>query len=154
ISYGASQGIALSSAKFFATVTLVSMIVGYLIGIVLIPKYISQKMALAVSALLGLFFTIMALISHGFVSVLCISLLGLANALVYPAIWPLAIDGLGRYTKIGSSFLIMAIAGGAIIPVIYGFLADSFSPRGAYMIALPAYLFILAYALFYKKIKP
>ncbi|HNZ72580.1 MAG TPA: glucose/galactose MFS transporter, partial [Prolixibacteraceae bacterium] len=59
-----------------------------------------------------------------------------------------------RYTKIGSSFLIMAIAGGAIIPVIYGFLADSFSPRGAYMIALPAYLFILAYALFYKKIKP
>lgn len=153
ISYGASQGIALSLAKFFATVTLISMIVGYLVGIVLIPKYISQKKALAVSALLGLFLTVLAITSHGFTSVLCISLLGLANALVYPAIWPLAIDGLGRYTKIGSSFLIMAIAGGAIIPVIYGFLADSFSPRGAYMIALPAYLFILAYALFYKKIE-
>lgn len=151
ISYGASQGIALSSAKFFATVTLVSMIVGYLVGIVLIPKYISQKKALAVSALLGLFLTVLAITSHGFTSVLCISLLGLANALVYPAIWPLAIDGLGRYTKIGSSFLIMAIAGGAIIPLIYGYLADNFSPRGAYMIALPVYLVILAYALFYKK---
>jgi MFS transporter, FHS family, L-fucose permease len=146
ISYGSSQGIALSSAKFFATTTLISMIVGYLIGIVTIPKYISQGKALSISAILGIILTVLVLFTHGFTSVLCISLLGMANALVYPAIWPLAIDGLGRFTKIGSSFLIMAIAGGAVIPLLYGYMADKFTPHEAYWIAIPCYLFILYYA--------
>jgi len=148
ISYGASQGIALSSAKFFATTTLVSMIVGYLIGIATIPKYISQEKALAISAILGVILTGVVLLTEGFTSVLCISLLGIANALVFPAIWPLAIAGLGRFTKIGSSFLIMAIAGGAVIPLLYGYLADMSSAREAYWIAIPSYLFILYYATF------
>jgi MFS transporter, FHS family, L-fucose permease len=146
ISYGASQGIALSSAKFFATTTLISMIVGYLIGIATIPKYISQEKALSFSAITGIILTGVALFTHGFTSVLCISLLGVANALVYPAIWPLAIDGLGRFTKIGSSLLIMAIAGGAVIPLIYGYLADKFTPHEAYWIIVPSYLFILYYS--------
>jgi len=146
ISYGATQGIALSSAKFFATTTLISMIAGYLLGIATIPKYISQEKALSISAILGIVLTGAALFTDGFTSVLCISLLGIANALVYPAIWPLAIDGLGRFTKIGSSFLIMAIAGGAVIPLLYGFLADQFTPQDAYWIAIPSYLFILYYA--------
>jgi MFS transporter, FHS family, L-fucose permease len=153
ISYGASQGIALSSAKFFATTTLISMIVGYLIGIATIPKYISQERALTITTILGVILTTAALLTTGFTSVLCISLLGVANALVYPAIWPLAINGLGRFTKIGSSFLIMAIAGGAIIPLIYGFMADKFSPHDAYWIALPCYFFIFYYAKFGHKIK-
>lgn len=153
ISYGASQGIALSTAKFFATTTLVSMIVGYLIGIATIPKYISQEKALIITSVVGLVFTCIALLANGFVSVFFISLLGIANALVFPAIWPLAIDGLGRFTKIGSSFLIMAIAGGAIIPLLYGFMADKFSPHDAYWIALPCYFFILYYAKFGHKIR-
>jgi MFS transporter, FHS family, L-fucose permease len=148
INYGSSQGIPLSSAKFFATTTLISMIVGYLIGIATIPKYISQEKALSISAIIGIILTGVALSTHGFISVLCISLLGVANALVYPAIWPLAINGLGRFTKIGSSFLIMAIAGGAVIPLLYGYLADMNSPHEAYWIAIPSYLFILYYALF------
>jgi fucose permease len=142
------EGIALSSAKFFATTTLVSMIIGYLIGIATIPKYISQEKALAVSAILGVILTGIVLLTEGFTSVLCISLLGIANALVFPAIWPLAIAGLGRFTKIGSSFLIMAIAGGAVIPLLYGYLADMSSAREAYWIAIPSYLFILYYAIF------
>src|SRR5574344_1154007 len=145
ISYGSSQGIALSSAKFFATTTLISMIIGYLIGIVTIPKYITQENALKISALLGIILTFIALLTNGFTSVLFISLLGLANALVYPAIWPLAIDGLGRFTKIGSSLLIMAIAGGAVIPLLYGFLSDKFAPREAYWIIVPSYLIIFYY---------
>lgn len=146
IAYGAEQGIAFSAAKFFATTTLVSMIIGYFIGIATIPKYISQEKALKISAIVGVIFTLIAIVTQGFVSVLFVALLGLANALVFPAIWPLAISGLGRFTKIGSSFLIMALAGGAIIPLLYGFLADVFTPQDAYWIAIPAYLFILFYA--------
>jgi MFS transporter, FHS family, L-fucose permease len=153
ISYGASQGIELSTAKFFTTCTLVAMIVGYLIGIVTIPKYITQEKALQVSAILGIIFTLAAIFTDGYISVLFIALLGLANSLVFPAIWPLAIADLGRFTKIGSSFLIMAIAGGAVIPLIYGFLADSINPQQAYWIMVPCYLFILYYAIAGHKIR-
>jgi MFS transporter, FHS family, L-fucose permease len=153
ISYGASQGIALSAAKFFATTTLISMIVGYLIGIVTIPKYISQEKALIITSVIGIIFTITALLTSGFTSVLFISLLGIANALVFPAIWPLAIDGLGRFTKIGSSFLIMAFAGGAVIPLLYGFLADQFSPHDGYWFAIPCYLIIFYFAKWGHKIR-
>ncbi|TXK26310.1 sugar MFS transporter [Pontibacter qinzhouensis] len=145
ISYGASQGIALSTAKFFTSLTLGAMIVGYLVGIVTIPKYITQERALQVSAVTGALFGLGAIFTTGYTSVLFISLLGLANSLVFPAIWPLAIAGLGRFTKIGSSFLIMAIAGGAVLPLIYGYLADEFDPQQAYWLVIPCYLFLWFY---------
>ncbi len=146
ISYGASQGIALSTAKFFTTCTLVAMIVGYLVGVVTIPKFITQEKALQVSAVLGIVFALVAIFTSGYTSVLFISLLGLANALVFPALWPLSIAGLGRFTKIGSSLLIMALAGGAVIPLLYGYLADVIDPQKAYWLVIPCYLFILYYS--------
>jgi len=146
ISYGASQGIALSTAKFFTTCTLIAMILGYIIGIVCIPKYFKQAQALKVSAVLGVIFSLIAIFSHGYTSVLFIALLGLANSLMWPAIWPLAIGDLGRFTKAGSSFLIMAIAGGALLPLLYGRLADIFNPQQAYWILVPCYAFIWYYA--------
>lgn len=146
IAYGAAQDIPFTSAKFFTTYTLVAMIVGYLIGIATIPKYISQEKALRISAVLGIILGLAAIYTDGYISVLCVSLLGLANALVWPAIWPLAIAGLGRFTKIGSSFLIMAIAGGALLPPVYGYLADTFDPQQAYWIVIPCYLYILFFA--------
>lgn len=152
ISYGASAGIPLATAKFFTTFTLLGMIVGYLIGVVCIPKYITQEKALKLSAVLGTVFTLIALSTSGYVSVLFIAFLGLANALVFPAIWPLAINGLGRFTKIGSSLLIMAIAGGAIIPLIYGKLSDLVNPQQAYWIMVPCYLFIFYYAVWGHKV--
>ncbi len=145
ISYGASQGIALATAKFFTAFTMGAMILGYGIGVVAIPKYISQEKALQVSAVAGVLFALGALFTSGYTSVLFVSLLGLANALIYPAIWPLAIAGLGRFTKLGSSLLIMAIAGGAVLPPIYGLLADHFTPQHAYWLVIPCYLFILFY---------
>ncbi|MCW3105640.1 MAG: major facilitator transporter [Segetibacter sp.] len=153
ISYGSSQGIALSTAKFFTTCTLFAMILGYIIGIICIPKYFKQDQALKVSALLGLVFSVAAIFSHGYISVLFIALLGLANSLMWPAIWPLAIGDLGRFTKIGSSFLIMAIAGGALLPLLYGRLADIFNPQQAYWILVPCYLFIGYYAMWGHKIR-
>jgi len=153
ISYGASQGIPFTTAKFFATYTLTAMIVGYIIGIYAIPRFITQEKALKVSAILGIALGLGAIFTDGYISVLFISLLGLANALVFPAIWPLAIDGLGRFTKVGASFLIMALSGGAIIPLLYGALTDSWNPQSAYWILIPCYLFILYYASYGFKIR-
>jgi FHS family L-fucose permease-like MFS transporter len=153
ISYGASQGIPLSTAKFFTTCTLVAMIAGYIVGIITIPKYLKQGTALKFSAIIGVVFSIIAILTSGYTSVLFIALLGLANSLMWPAIWPLAIADLGRFTKIGSSFLIMAIAGGAILPLIYGRLADVLNPQHAYFILIPIYLFILYYATMGSKIR-
>lgn len=153
ISYGASQGMALTTAKFFTTYTLIAMIVGYIIGIISIPKYISQAKALQVSAVLGVVFVLVSLFSEGYTSVLFISLLGLANAIMFPAIWPLAIADLGRFTKIGSSLLIMGLAGGAVLPLIYGGLADVINPQQAYWIMVPCYLFIWYYSTYGHKIR-
>ncbi|MFD3000176.1 sugar MFS transporter [Pontibacter toksunensis] len=153
ISYGAAQGVDLSTAKFFTTYTMVAMLVGYVIGIIAIPTFISQSRALQVSAVLGVLFVLVALFTDGYTSVLFISLLGLANALMWPAIWPLAIADLGRFTKIGSSLLIMGIAGGAILPLLYGWLADTISPQQAYWIMIPCYLVILYFAVYGHKIR-
>lgn len=153
ISYAAEQGIPFETAKFFATCTLIAMIVGYLVGIVTIPRFISQEKALKLSAIVGIVLGLGAIFTTGFTSVLLVSLLGLANALVFPAIWPLAINGLGRFTKIGASLLIMAIAGGAVLPLAYGALADQLNPQQAYWIVVPAYLFILYYGVSGHKVK-
>ena len=153
ISYGSSQHILLSTAKFFATGTMVAMVAGYFAGVALIPKYISQQKALVVSAILGFIFSVLAVTTHGYVSVFFIALLGLANSLMWPAIWPLALNGLGKYTKIGSSLLIMGIAGGAVMPLVYGRLVDMYSAQSAYCILLPIYLFILYYAALGHKIR-
>lgn len=146
ISYAHYQGIPLSTAKFFTTFTLLGMILGYLIGIICIPKYISQENAMKWFAVLGIVLTVIALFTTGYTSVLFIALLGLANSLVWPAIWPLALSGLGRFTKIASSLLIMGIAGGAIIPLCYGALADALNAQQAYWIMVPCYAFIFYYA--------
>jgi fucose permease len=128
---------------------------------------ISQKTALAWSGILGLVFTFLitlvpvsAHFSFPFIdlmtlskvemvlplTILFVGFLGLANALVWPAVWPLAIHDLGRFIKTGSAMLIMAIAGGAILPLVWGYLADVWSMQQAYWIAIPCYLFIVYYA--------
>lgn len=146
ISYGKSLGIELATARYFTQATLACMLVGYVIGIIAIPKYMSQATALKICAWLGVVFTVGAVLTNGFVSVAFIALLGLANSLMWPAIFPLAIDGLGKFTKIGSALLIMAIAGGAILPLVYGWLSEITTSQQAYWIMMPCYLFILYFA--------
>ncbi len=167
IRYGQSLGIAMESAKYYTSLTLVSMIVGYISGIIFIPKYISQANALKICTILGVVFSLGAILVPAHlvftmpfvdlvtfkplelvlpVTVLFVALLGLANALVWPAMWPLAIGGLGRFTKTGSAMLIMAIAGGALLPLLYGKLAVNFSTQTAYWICVPSYFVIMYYA--------
>jgi MFS transporter, FHS family, L-fucose permease len=153
ILYGLSQHFTLDVARTFTTFTLVSMIVGYIIGIICIPKYITQDKALAVSAVLGVVFTIAAILTSGYVSVGFIALLGLANAMMWPAIWPLALADLGKFTKAGSALLIMGIAGGALIPLGYGRLVDVIGNQTAYWIMVPIYVFIFYYAVAGSKIR-
>jgi len=154
INYGVAHHIPLSQARFFSSGTLICMVVGYCAGIAFIPKYISQQKALVYSAVLGVILTVLALFTPKYVSVSCIALLGLANSLMWPAIWPLALSGLGRFTKIGSSLLVMGIAGAAVFPPLYGLLVDKtksiFGPemaaQTAYWILIPIYLFIFYFA--------
>jgi MFS transporter, FHS family, L-fucose permease len=167
IRYGQSIGISMESAKYYTSLTLVAMIIGYLAGIALIPKYLRQVTALRICTLLGVIFSLGAILTPASLSfslpfadlvtfnplslelpvtVLFVALLGLANALVWPAMWPLALNGLGRFTKTGSAMLIMAIAGGAILPLLYGKLAVVFSTQSAYWICVPSYLVIMYYA--------
>ena len=146
ISYGKSLGIELSTARFFTQLTLAFMLVGYIIGILTIPKYITQAKALQICSILGVLFTIAAVLTTGFTSVTFIAMLGLANSLMWPAIFPLAIDGLGKFTKIGSALLIMSIAGGAIMPLLYGKLSESWGTQHAYLLMVPCFLYTLFYA--------
>ncbi len=153
IDYGIFQGFDFETAKGFTTGTMAAMIVGYLIGIVAIPKYIKQENALKVCAILGVVFTVGAIFTSGFVSVAFIALLGLANSLMWPAIWPLALADVGKLTKAVSSLLVMGIAGGAIIPLAYGGLAEVIDKQAAYWVAVPLYLFIFYYAFAGHKIR-
>lgn len=170
ISYGISLGISAAKAKFFTTFTLMAMVLTYGLGVVLIPKYISQNTALKASAALGIVFSFLILNTSGLVSVFFVAALGISNALVWPAIWPLSLDGLGKFTKTGSALLVMAISGGAIIPPLYGRIVDankvSLIQEGvseveaiasaattSYWILLPCYAMILFFALWGHKYK-
>jgi MFS transporter, FHS family, L-fucose permease len=145
--YGQFQGFDLNTASKFGIYSLFALVVAYVIGIIAMPKYISQRNALMLSAIMGFVFTVAAILTSGWVSIVFIVLLSFANALMWPAIWPLAITDLGKFTKIGSALLIMGVAGGALIPLAYGALADTTNRQMAYVIALPCYLYITYYAM-------
>ncbi len=153
IRYGTSLHIDLATAKVFTSYTLISMVIAYLIGIVTIPRFLSQRAALQWSAILGMVFTTCAIFTSNMTSVFFIAILGFANALVWPAIWPLAIHNLGRFLKTGSAIMIMAIMGGALLPPVWGKLADMLgSAQQAYWILIPGYFMIFYYSVWgYKK---
>jgi glucose/galactose transporter len=169
IAYGISLGFSGEEAKFFTTFTLMAMVFTYALGVFLIPKYIKQGTALKISATLGIIFSICILMTTGYTSVLFVASLGIANALVWPAVWPLTLEGLGKFTKTASALLIMAISGGAIIPPLYGRLVDNnklelissgmnetdalvTASTGSYWILLPCYVVILYFALWGHKL--
>lgn len=164
IAYGISLGFTAEKAKFFTTFTLMAMVAMYALGVFLIPKYLKQHRALQISAVLGIIFSICILVTTGFTSVLFVAALGIANALVWPAVWPLTLEGLGKFTKTASALLIMAIAGGAIIPPLYGRLVDTnkvslmaeglvesealaTASTSSYWILIPCYIIILYFSI-------
>lgn len=147
IAYGISLGISLEDAKFFTGLVMAAMVVGYIVGIVSIPKIMKQETAMKLCAILGILFTFGIVYTSGMTSLYFVAALGFANSLIFPAIWPLALKGVGRFTSAASGLLVMGIAGGAVIPLIYGQVSHSVGPQAAYWIALPCYLFILYYSM-------
>ena len=144
--YGEGFGLPLSETRLFTSYTLVAMLLGYIAGLLVIPRFISQQSYLALSALLGVVLSIGAVMTSGFTSVAFIAALGFANAMMWPAIFPLAIRGLGKHTETGSALLIMAIAGGALLPYAFAVLKQHIDFQLAYAaLAIPSYLFILCY---------
>ncbi|MCF2948934.1 sugar MFS transporter [Paraglaciecola aquimarina] len=167
--FGSQLGV--ENATSLTSYTMAFMVLGYLMGLVIIPKFVNQAQALSGSAILGLILSVVIVFSDpqstqissvlwGWMGiallpdpVTLIAILGFANALVWPAIWPLALDGLYTLTARGSALLIMGISGGAVLPMLYGFLAEHFDGQSAYWMMLPCYGFILFYALKGHKIR-
>ena len=146
--YGKGFHIPTDETKYFTSYTLGAMLLGYIIGLIAIPKYLSQQTALKISALLGIIFTAAAYMTSGYVSVAFVAALGLANALMWPAIFPLAINGLGKFTEKGSAILIMGIAGGAVIPKIFASLKEQYNFQLIFFaLMIPCYLYILFYSI-------
>ena len=162
IGYANSMYMDLLEAKVFPSYTLTATICGYIMGIILIPKYLSQKRAFQICCTLGLIFSLGVVLSNMQVSFLghdanfsiwFLVLLGFPNSLIYAGIWPLSIRGLGRFTKIGSSLLIMGLCGNAILPLIYGHFSDLFSVKQAYWVLIPCYLYLMFFSLYGHKIE-
>ena len=161
--YGSSLGVA--NATSLTSFTMTAMVAGYFRGLFCIPRLISQSKAMLMSGILGVVFTVGIMLgsdqSHSISAILwgwtgiqtlpdtvaLIALLGLANAMVWPTVWPLALADLGKFTPKGSAILIMGIAGGAILPLVYGGLSDTLDAQSAYAVMLPCYAFICYYAL-------
>ncbi|MFT7561061.1 MAG: FHS family L-fucose permease-like MFS transporter [Flavobacteriales bacterium] len=162
--FGKEMGV--SNFGQLTSYTMAFMVSAYILGLIVIPRWIKQETALVISGSLGIVLTILVMtgssestavwsVMFGWTgisaipnAVLFVALLGFANALVWPAIWPMALKNLGKHTSTGSALLIMGISGGAIFPLIYGALAESSGdPQSAYWIMIPCYLFILFYAL-------
>ncbi|NIJ73581.1 glucose/galactose transporter [Xanthomonas sp. F4] len=146
--YGKSLGLSLDYAKYFTIGTLACMLAGYLLGLVLIPKYISQEKYLSFSACLGIVFSLCAMLTSGYVSVAFVAALGFANAIMWPAIFPLAIKGLGKFTEKGAALLIMGIVGGAAVPQLFAHLKEFFDFQVVFAgLMIACYLYILFFAL-------
>ncbi len=155
IGYAQYLDLPLLEAKVFPSYILGITMLGFLSGIVLIPKFIKQLNVLRICTVSATLLTFVFFLVNGKVtflghtadiSIWVLVLLGLSNSLMWSAIWPLALDGLGKFTKMGGSVLIMGLSGSAIVPIIYGYFADQYNPYLAYWVLLPCYIYLLFYA--------
>ena len=153
IPYGQSMGFSTASSQVFVDYIIYIMLAGYFCGMVLIPKYFLQRTALAVSSILGIFFAIGAITTSGIFSVSCVLGMGFCNAFNWPCIWPLAIDGLSGYIKTASAMLIMAIAGDAVLPILYAQLNEWGGVKTGLYLIFVLYAVIFYYAVYGHKIK-
>ena len=153
IQYAQSMGLSLDAAKVFPSYTLACILCGYLIGVVTIPKYISQQKALVVCTITGLILSALVLLLPVKASIWCVVLLGIPNSLIYAGIWPLAIRGLGKWTTLGSSLLVMALCGNAILSLLYGVMTDHMSLQASYWLLIPCFVFMIYYAVWGYKIE-
>ena len=148
-----AESLKLPNAELYAWIAPVGMVVGYICGIIFIPKYINQALALRICSILAIFGSLMVVLTPSDISIYFIVFMAVGCSLMWPALWPLAMTELGKFTKAGSSLMVIAIVGGALIPTIYGFLKDAVGGQNAYWLCIPCFLYILYYALAGHKIR-
>ncbi len=153
IEYARGLGYSIDAAQVFPSYTLGCILIGYLLGILFIPKYISQQKALVVCTVTGLILSILVLVLPGKSSLWAVVLLGIPNSLIYAGIWPLAIRGLGKWTTLGSSLLVMMLCGSAIMTLLYGLMTDYMSLQASYWLLIPCFAYMIYYALWGYKIE-
>ena len=153
IEYAQSMGLDLDAAKVFPSYTLACILGGYLLGVITIPKYISQQKALVVCTITGLVLSALVLLLPMKASIWCVVLLGVPNSLIYAGIWPLAIRGLGKWTTLGSSLLVMALCGNAILSLLYGLMTDYMSLQASYWLLIPCFAYMIYYAIWGYKVE-
>ncbi len=148
ISYAQSMGLDLEAAKVFPSYTLGCILAGYLIGVFFIPKYISQQKSLVICTITGFVLSLLVLVLPLKASIWSLVLLGVPNSLIYAGIWPLAIRGLGKWTSLGSSLLVMALCGNAVVPLLYGYASDHIGLQASYWLLLPCFAYMIFYAVY------
>lgn len=152
VDYAVSLG--LPSPESYALVPSIGMVLGYICAIIFIPKYLSQVQALRIHSWIAVVGILMVVLLPAKWSILSVAVVTLGCSVMYPAIWPLALNGLGKFTKLGSSILVMCISGGAILPLIFGFIKDwSGSPQAPYWIGIPCFGLVLLYSYFGYKLR-
>ena len=152
IGYAQSMGMSLDTAKVFPSLTLACILIGYLAGVILIPKYLSQQKSLVICTVTGLVLSVLVLVLPEKASIWSLVLLGVPNSLIYAGIWPLAIRGLGRWTSLGSSLLVMALCGNAVLSLLYGYVSDHLSLQASYWLLIPCFVYMVFYAVYGYKI--
>ncbi len=148
-----AETLKLPNAELYAWIAPIGMVIGYICGIIFIPKYINQALALRICSVLAIFGSVMVVVTPPELSIYFIAFMALGCSLMWPALWPLAMTDLGKFTKAGSSLMVIAIVGGALIPTVYGFMKDSFGAQNAYWLCIPCFLYILYYGLQGHKIR-
>lgn len=154
--YAQSMGIDMLQAKAFPSFTLGCILFGYLLGVLLIPKYLSQQRALIICTVTGLILSFCVTLICGPTQLLGLNadmsiwflvLLGIPNSLIYAGIWPLAIHDLGKHTSLGSSIMVMGLCANAIVPLVYAWLVDATgSARAGYWVLVPCFIYMIFYA--------
>ncbi len=153
IGYAQGMGMSLEAAKVFPSYALICILSGYILGVIVIPKYITQQKALVVCTVTGLILSVLVLVLPQEASIWSLVLLGIPNSLIYAGIWPLAIRGLGKWTSMGASLLVMALCGNAVLSLLYGYVSDHIGLQASYWLLIPCFVYMVFYATYGFKIE-
>lgn len=132
-------------AAYLLSLALFAFMGGRFIGTFLM-RYIQPKVLLALYSFCNIALLLLAVMTKGMVPVYALVGVEFFMSIMFPTIFSLSIEGLGRHTKLGSSLLVMAIAGGALFPVLMGRISDLYNIQVAYLVPAACFLVVLAFA--------
>jgi FHS family L-fucose permease-like MFS transporter len=139
-------GIAESSAAGYVSLYWGGAMLGRFVGWLLLKRIDTRKL-LAFNAVVAALLVATTILTHGHVAMWSVVAIGLFNSIMFPSIFTLGIEKFGPLTGKVSSLLVMAIVGGAVVPLAQGALADHIGVQPAFVLPLVCYLYIVFYGL-------